>query len=84
MNPYACFEILLPHFTYLFCVGLSLSITSVVAGPTLVVLIMVARLSQQQPSVNFGKKQVYNLQVLEITWRTWGHTEGSQVERMSK
>lgn len=42
----------------LFCASLSLSITNIVAGLTLVVLIVISRFPHQQPSGNFENKSL--------------------------
>ena len=60
--------------------SLRLLIASIVAGPDLVVLIMIAR-HPSAITIRKLKKKVYCLQVLEITWHTWGHTARLQVER---
>lgn len=59
----------------LFCAGLSLLITSIMAELALVVLKMIARHSLQYPSGNFGEKKFYYSQVMKSTQHTPGHTE---------
>lgn len=62
----------------LFYAGLSLLVTSVIAGLTFVILIMIVRCPQQQPTGNFGE-EVYYSKVLKITQHTSGHIAKSGV-----
>ena len=55
------------------CARLRLLITNVVAGSALVVLIMMARHPSAITMRKLWKNKVYYLQILEITWDTWGH-----------
>ena len=56
------------------------AITSVVAGPALVVLIMTARCPLAMNIRKLEKIKVYHLQNLEMTQHSWGHTARSWVE----
>ena len=68
----------------LFCAGLSLSIINIVAGPALVVHIMIARRLSAITIRKRGKNKAFLLQDVEMTQHTWAtqaRSRGGERER---